>query len=57
MRKIKSTHGGARKGAGRKKGRFVTTQKAEPTKTKRIPIAIEDVIDSIIDQHKKRLKS
>lgn len=52
----KKTHGGARKGAGRKKGRFVKTQKAEPTKTKRIPIAIEDVIDSIIDQHKKRLK-
>lgn len=39
---------------GRKPGSKNKVKKAEPTKTKRIPIAIEDVIDSIIDQHKKR---
>ena len=51
-----NTHGGARKGAGRKKGRFVKTQKKEPTKVKRIPIAIEDVIDELIRVHKERFR-
>lgn len=49
----KNKHGGARPGSGRKK---LKSQKKEPTKVKRIPIAIEDVIDEIIRVHKERLR-
>ena len=46
--KPKHTHGGKRKGAGRKPGRFKTTVKKEPTKVMRIPISKEQAVKDLI---------
>ena len=43
----KTTHGGKRKGAGRKPGRFKTTVKKEPTKVMRIRISKVDEVKKI----------
>lgn len=47
MEEKKTKHGGARKGAGRPFG----TKRKGKTKVKRIPVALESVIDKLIKEH------
>jgi hypothetical protein len=42
----KITHGGARKGAGRKS--------KEPTKTMRVPVSLVEVVKGLIAEHKSK---
>ncbi|MDC0980756.1 hypothetical protein OAR51_00395 [Candidatus Pseudothioglobus singularis] len=50
----KSTHGGSRKGAGRKKnsGSF-----KEETKVIRVPVSLVDSINPVIEIYKSQIKS
>ena len=44
------THGGKRKGAGRKLGSGVK----EPTIVMRVPVSLKEIIESIISEHKNK---
>lgn len=52
MKKKQPTHGGPRKGAGRKPGRFVNTEKKEPTVVMRIPLSLVGKVEKLIASHR-----
>lgn len=48
---LKSTQGGKRKGAGRKKGfKMKESDKKEPTKVMRIPISLVPKVEKLLSQ-------
>jgi hypothetical protein len=53
----KPTHGGKRKGAGRKTGFTLPKSKLkEKTIPRRIPVGLIDVVDSLIERYKESKK-
>jgi len=51
------THGGKRKGAGRKKGfRIKKSEKKEPTKVIRVPLSLVKTVAKLISEYKRKIE-